>query len=188
MYQSRVALFVHCVWATWDRLPLLTGEIEGRVHRAIGAKVVERGAEVIAIGGIEDHVHLLVRLPATLALTELVRQAKGASAHFVTHELTPGQSVKWQGGYAAFSVSPRHVAEVSDYIARQRDHHANNSPAVRWEAKMLPHPESAEADFAAVRPPAATSVGGPPRPEETAPGSASRSTGDGRPPHSGGTQ
>ncbi len=171
MYQTRAAVFVHCVWATWDRLPLLTSEIESRVHHAIGAKVVELGAEVIALGGIEDHLHLLVRLPPALALAELVRQAKGASAHLVTHELTPGEAFKWQGGYAAFSVSPRHVREVSDYIARQREHHASNSRAVQWEAKLLNSPQSAQADFAASasEPPAATSVGGPPRPQGRTP-------------------
>jgi putative transposase len=159
MYQTRAAVFVHCVWATWDRLPLLTSEIESRVHHAIAAKVVELGAEVVAVGGIEDHLHLLVR------------QAKGASAHLVTHEITPGEAFKWQGGYAAFSVSPRHVREVSEYIARQREHHANNSRAVQWEAKLFNGPQSAQADFAASasEPPAATSVGGPPRPQGRTP-------------------
>ncbi len=58
-------LYPHCVWATWDRLPLITPNIEGRLYAAIAAKCLELKCDMIAIGGIEDHVHLLVRFPTT---------------------------------------------------------------------------------------------------------------------------
>ncbi|HEX5503114.1 MAG TPA: IS200/IS605 family transposase [Thermomicrobiales bacterium] len=121
------AIFVHLVWATWDRLPLLNEELSRQVYHAIGAKCQELGAQVIAIGGIEDHVHLLARLPATLSVADLLKHVKGASSHLVTHHLAPGQSFKWQGSYGVCSVSPRHLAQVGDYIARQREHHAAGS-------------------------------------------------------------
>ncbi|MGN6755685.1 MAG: transposase, partial [Thermomicrobiales bacterium] len=73
MRQAHIGVFVHLIWSTWDRLPFLTIQKRPQVWRAIGAKCVELGAEVIAIGGIEDHVHLLVRLPATLAVADLVK-------------------------------------------------------------------------------------------------------------------
>ncbi|MDP9372428.1 MAG: IS200/IS605 family transposase [Chloroflexota bacterium] len=149
MRRAHVAVFVHLVWATWDRLPLLTGEIEARVHRAIGAKAAELGVEVVAIGGIEDHVHLLVRLPATLAVAELVKQIKGASAHLVTHDVASGLSFKWQGAYGAFSVGPRQLPQVVDYIASQRDHHAANATVIQWEHRLFDRSQSAQADFAA---------------------------------------
>ncbi len=116
MRRNQVAVFIHLVWATWDRLPMITGDIERPLHRAISAKCVDLGATVVALGGVEDHIHLLVRLPATLPLAELVKQVKGASAHLVTHEITPVRSFKWQGAYGAFSVSRSHLDRISAYI------------------------------------------------------------------------
>ncbi len=123
MHQVRVAVFIHATWATWDRLPLLVGEVEQRVHRAIGAKCDELGVDLVALGGVEDHLHILIRLPASISLAEIIGQVKGASAHLVTHEVAPGEFFKWQGGYGAFSVSARNLQQACNYINNQREHH-----------------------------------------------------------------
>jgi len=123
MHQTRVAVFIHATWATWDRLPLLVGEVERRVHRAIGAKCDELGVGLVALGGVEDHVHILIRLPASITLADIIGQVKGASAHLITHEVALGEYFKWQGGYGAFSVSARNVQQACNYINNQREHH-----------------------------------------------------------------
>jgi putative transposase len=133
MRRTRVALFAHLVWGTWDRLPLLVGETQRRVYRCIEATCVEMGAEVVALGGIEDHVHLLARLPATLSVADLVKQVKGASSHLATHEVAPDAFFKWQGGYAAFSVGQGQLEPICDYIAHQREHHRVGSLIPEWE-------------------------------------------------------
>ena len=138
-----VAVYVHLVWATWDRSPLLDAAIEREVHRAIEAKATALGADVLAIGGVEDHVHLLVRLPTTLTIAALVGGVKGASAHLVNHGLRPGESFQWQGSYAAFSVGRRQLATVKDYIGRQREHHALGGSPVGWEAAIFATMQSA---------------------------------------------
>lgn len=120
-------LYLHLVWATWDRLPLITEVIRGPVYACIQAECKSLGAEVIAVGGVDDHVHLLVRVPASLAPAMLVKQAKGASSHLVNHQLDPGTVFKWQGGYGAFSVSKRLVPKVRDYILRQEEHHRSGT-------------------------------------------------------------
>jgi REP element-mobilizing transposase RayT len=103
----------------------LSGDLERAVQRAIAAKCHELSAEVVALGGTEDHVHLLTSLPATLAVAELVGKVKGTSSHLATHEvLRGGEFFTWQDAYGAVSVSPRHLPTVADYIARQREHHA----------------------------------------------------------------
>jgi REP element-mobilizing transposase RayT len=137
------AVFVHLVWATWDRLPLLVDTVEREAQRAIEAKCGELGAEVLAVGGVEDHVHLLARLPATIAVADLVKHVKGASAHLVAQHLHPDQFFKWQGGYAAFSVSVGHLTRVTHYITRQREHHAANTLITALE---LPLPIASAAD------------------------------------------
>ena len=137
MRRSLVAVYVHLVWATWDRLPLLDETIERAVYRAIEAKAAELGSEVLAIGVVKDHVRLLTRLPATITIADLVQKVKGASAHLITHELRPGEFFQWQGTYAAFCVSHRQLTAAKDYIARQREHHANSNAAVQWETAVF---------------------------------------------------
>jgi putative transposase len=135
MRRSKIGVFVHLVWATWDRLPLLTSTTQGPVYRAIGAKCEELGAEIVALGGVEDHVHLLVRLPASVSVAELVRHIKGASSHLLTQKVlaTTDGVFKWQGAYGAFSVSPHQLREVADYITQQQEHHALGSLKAEWE-------------------------------------------------------
>jgi len=80
MYRSNTKLYVHCIWSTWDRLPLLQPHIEARLYASIAAKCFELKCKIIAIGGYRDHVHLLVRLPSTLSVAMLVQEVKGASS------------------------------------------------------------------------------------------------------------
>ena len=73
-------LYLHCVWATWDRMPLLVPAVEQPVYAAIVAKCHELGCQSLKIGGTLDHVHLLVRFPTTLAVADLVKEVKGAAS------------------------------------------------------------------------------------------------------------
>ena len=133
MRRVQNAVFVHLVWATWDRLPLLVGAIERDIRRAIESKCKTLGIEIVAFGGVEDHIHLLVRLPATLAVADVVKHLKGASTHPLTQRLHPDDFFKWQGAYGAFSVSLDHLGQVGEYIGRQREHHAHNTTIADWE-------------------------------------------------------
>ncbi|MGN6756037.1 MAG: transposase [Thermomicrobiales bacterium] len=133
MRSARISVFLQLVWSTWDRLPLLEEQWARDVYRVIGAQFSTLRAAPIAIGGIEDHVHLLVALPATLCIADLAGQVKGASAHFMTHQLAPGSFFRWQGAYAAFSLAAADVPRVSAYIARQREHHAAGTVMAQWE-------------------------------------------------------
>ncbi len=133
--RNYLAVYVHLVWGTWDRLPLLTGDLERDMHRAIGAECIALSCESIALGGVADHVHLLVRLAATLSIADLMKQLKGSSAHLFAHQLVPGAFFKWQAGYGAVSVSPRHLDQVSNYIAKQREHHASTTLLPSLELK-----------------------------------------------------
>ena len=137
MRRPLVAVYLHLIWVTWDRPPLLGPAIDRAVHRAIQAKACELGAEPLAIGDTLDHVHFLVGMPATLTVADLVGGIKGASTHLVTHELLPGGFFKWQGAYGAFSVGPRQLDRAREYIARQREHHATEAQAVEWERQVF---------------------------------------------------
>src|SRR5215207_4156162 len=124
---SYTQLYLHCVWATWDRLPLITAEVETPLYTVIAAKCRELGCTPLAIGGINDHIHLLVRLSPKIAVAQLVGQIKGASSHAVTHTIRPDHFFKWQGSYAAFTISQRSIAQVCSYIQHQKKHHAEKT-------------------------------------------------------------
>ena len=118
-------LYIHCVWATWDRLPLLTPAVQPRVYGAIRAKCENLGCTVIALGGIDDHVHLLARIVPTISPARLIGEVKGASSHLVTHVVQPDGFFKWQGSYGVFTVSKRSVPQVKEYVMNQAMHHAH---------------------------------------------------------------
>lgn len=119
-------VYIHLVWSTWDRIPLLRGESERVAYACICAECAALKVEVLAIGGVEDHVHLLVRMPATISLATLMNQVKGASSHLLTHR-TGNDAFRWQGGYGAYSISRQHVPVVKQYVEHQKTHHSDGT-------------------------------------------------------------
>jgi len=84
---------------------------------------LDDGCDILAIGGMEDHVHLLVKLSLTRSCSDLMKHVKGGSSRFVSKELKQGEWFQWQGSCGAFSVSRRHVPKVISYIQNQEQHH-----------------------------------------------------------------
>lgn len=106
MRHNKLRLYVHLIWSTWNRWPLITAKIERALYREMEQEAVRLNCKVLAVGGVDDHVHLLLEMPPTAALSDVVKQIKGASSLFVNDTLQPAQHFKWQGAYAAFTVSP----------------------------------------------------------------------------------
>ena len=119
-------VYVHLVWGTWDRLPLLTPARRREAYAAMKSKCDELGCEVFAIGGIEDHVHLVVQLSATVGFATLAKEVKGCSSHLLTHGSDDG-FFKWQGAYAAFSVEQENLPALVEYVRNQEAHHRDQS-------------------------------------------------------------
>jgi REP element-mobilizing transposase RayT len=130
---SYTHIYVHFVWATWDRAPLITRSLEAPLYACIAKECRDLKCDVIAIGGMEDHVHALVRLHSAVSAAALAKAMKGSSSHLVTHILAPGREFKWQGTYGAFSVSADHLELVRAYIGRQKEHHGRSSVRPEWE-------------------------------------------------------
>ena len=133
MRRNKTLLFIHLVWGTWDRLPLITPDIERRLHRNIESEARKMGCTVLAINGTEDHVHMLVKIPTTTTIANLVKQVKGVSSHFVNEVLRPPAKFKWQGYYGAFTVSRWDVDKIKGYIKRQKEHHQSGEVVESFE-------------------------------------------------------
>jgi putative transposase len=118
-------VYIHFVWATWDRKPVIEKEWESRLNEGIAGACRELNGQPVEIGGTADHVHVLVRFPATKTIAEMAKKMKGSSSHLVNHVLKPGDHFQWQGAYGGLSVSPQDVARIRAYIRRQKEHHVN---------------------------------------------------------------
>jgi REP element-mobilizing transposase RayT len=123
MSHSLTQLYVHLVWTTHLRLPLIVPEVEQQLYPVILNKCRDLECHALALGGIEDHVHLFVQFPAKLAIAKLAKEVKGASSHFVNHEVTRLAPFQWQAGYGAFTVSKRSVDSVIEYVRNQKQRH-----------------------------------------------------------------
>ena len=133
MRRNRLALYVHLVWAMWDRIPMIGPAVERRLYRSIEAEAQQMVCTVLGINGMPDHVHLLVKTPATIAIADLVKQVKGVSSHLVNKVLLPGAGFKWQGCYGAFSVSRWDLDRVAAYVKQQKKHHEAGDFFQDWE-------------------------------------------------------
>jgi REP element-mobilizing transposase RayT len=136
MKRNKLALYLHLVWATWDRLPMITPEIERRLYRNIESEVQGMGCTVLALNGVSDHVHLVVSIPSTITIADLVKQVKGVSSHFVNEAIKPDEQFKWQGNYGALTVSRWDLAKIVGYVKRQKEHHGSDDLVPEWEETL----------------------------------------------------
>ena len=126
MRRNKLALYLHVIWTTWDRLPFITSSIERRLYRVLEGKTREMGCTVLALDGTSNHVHLVVSFPSNVSVAVLIKQIKGASSYFVNEVLQPEVQFRWQGGYGAFTVSRWDVSKIIRYVKRQKEHHATD--------------------------------------------------------------
>ncbi|HEX9014865.1 MAG TPA: IS200/IS605 family transposase [Chloroflexota bacterium] len=120
-------LFYHVIWATRERRPLITEEIAPRLHGRITTKAELMGAVVHCAGGTEDHVHLVVSVPPTIAIAEFTRQVKGATSHFANHELSLPSQFGWQSEYGVVSFDGKLLDKVVQYVRDQKAHHRDHT-------------------------------------------------------------
>jgi len=130
MGHSKLEYYLHLVWATYQREPLLAGDTEALVCACIRAEARRMNCTVLALGGLADHVHLVVEPPATLAPSEAAKQIKGASSRFANDK---NIAFKWQSGYGCFSLSRPHLKAVVPYVQNQQRRHADGNVWANWE-------------------------------------------------------
>ena len=123
-------------------MPLIGEEIERDLHRFLRSLCEELGCSPLAVGGMADHVHVLLSYPATMTVAEIVERLKGGSSRFVNHDLRPGEFFKWQGHYGAFTVSAHETNKVCRYIDNQKQHHASSTLWQSAEATTEEDPHS----------------------------------------------
>ena len=124
MPQSLSAVYIHLVFSTKDRRPLLRDKpTRDALHSYLGGVSKQLDCPPILVGGVEDHVHLLARFGRTITQAEWVKELKRVSNLWLKERGRDYADFEWQGGYADFSVSQSNLEQVKQYIAGQEDHH-----------------------------------------------------------------
>jgi putative transposase len=133
MPHSYVNIWIHSVWGTENRQPLLVQEIEYKIYSLIKEQYENMGCPVRIINGTENHVHSLFLLSPQKSIAEVIKQVKGYSSHFINQNKLSKYQFNWQGGYAAFAVSQSNLDKVFYYIKNQKEHHRERTFMEEYE-------------------------------------------------------
>jgi REP element-mobilizing transposase RayT len=123
MPQSFASVPLHLIFSTKNRSPVLDPEVCKELHPYLATALRENGSPSCHVGGVEDHVHILVELPRTISIAKLVETVKASSSKWVKGKGKVFSEFHWQSGYGAFAVNNADTEGVIKYIQNQAEHH-----------------------------------------------------------------
>ena len=136
---SYVSSYFHCVFGTKERRRLITPELRARLWPFLGGIARQNKMKAIEIGGVEDHIHILLLLPPTIPIAKAMQLIKGGSSKWI-HDTFPEQDdFAWQEKYGAFSVSVSQLENIVGYIQGQEKHHRRMTFQEEFAALLKKH-------------------------------------------------
>lgn len=145
MRRSKADIFLHFVWATYQRQPLITPEIESQIYGVILSETRRLRVEVFAVGGMPDHIHLVLRKPPNLSESQVMQRIKGVSSTIARQEIIgAGEQFRWQEHYGVFSFHRRQLDNVVAYVRQQKTHHGTGELKASWEETDEEAPQSGD--------------------------------------------
>ena len=123
MSHSFISQLSHCVFSTKERRPMITPELQPRLFQYIGGIARENKIKLLAAGGVDDHVHLLISMPSTISISKAMQLIKGGSSKWIHETFSEHRLFEWQEGYGAFSIGISDVERTTEYINHQPEHH-----------------------------------------------------------------
>jgi putative transposase len=139
MGHTYLSLRIHLVWATRHRRPTLDPEWRPRLFACVDTIAGRKGASLLCAGGVRDHLHLYVELPATVTVANLVGTIKADTTRWIHQTFAHRRDFAWQGGYAAFSASAHDDTPLRDYIRNQETHHRERPFTSEYIALLEQH-------------------------------------------------
>jgi putative transposase len=127
MGQSLVKNYIHVIFSTKNRIPLIDKEIEIELHNYLAGICIKLDCHIIKVGGYNEHIHILCLLSKKVPLIKLIEELKSTSSKWIKSKGIKYQKFYWQGGYGAFSVNPTQINSVVEYISKQHEHHKYKS-------------------------------------------------------------
>ena len=123
MSNKCIFVYLHLIWATWDRERWIVPEIERQVYRMILSAIKKLDCPTLIINGMPDHVHVLIKQKTNVTIADIVKRAKGSSSRLINQTGLMNNHFKWGIGYGAFSVSRWDTDKIKNYIRNQKEHH-----------------------------------------------------------------
>jgi REP element-mobilizing transposase RayT len=121
MAHTCINALYHCVFSTKDRRKIITPEIRPQLWAYLGGIAREISTHALLVGGTDDHVHLLLQLPAVMSIAKAMQEIKGGSSKWVHESHLP--DFAWQSGYGAFTIGASQKQATLAYITNQAEHH-----------------------------------------------------------------
>lgn len=120
-------LYYHLIWATKERQPLIAPECESQLYGYIIGKADALSSIIHAIGGTENHIHLVASIPPKISISDFVQNIKGSSAHYLNHLPSSQDMFGWQRGYGVFSLGNKQLEQAVVYVKNQKAHHSKEN-------------------------------------------------------------
>ncbi|MDX1685320.1 MAG: IS200/IS605 family transposase [Saprospiraceae bacterium] len=151
MANSYSSLFVHMIFVVKYRQALIQEKWEASLFKYINTLTSDIGGKLIEINGIQDHIHMMIRINPDKSVSEYARHLKANSSRWINENKFCRGRFRWQSGYAAFTVSPRNTDIVQNYIAQQKHHHRKRNfqkeyrktledSSIEYDERYLFHP------------------------------------------------
>lgn len=123
MADTYTQIYIHVVFAVKGRENIIPGENKNELYKYITGIVTNQKQKLLAINGMPDHIHLLIGLKPTIALSDLIRDIKANSSRFINEKRWIRGKFEWQHGFGAFSYSHSQLTTIINYIRHQEEHH-----------------------------------------------------------------
>jgi REP element-mobilizing transposase RayT len=127
MPQSLAKVYIHVIFSTKNREPVLADGWRDELFHVLGGTANNVGCQSLIVGGVADHVHMLFQLGRTIAIADAISKIKSTSSAWINQTRGLPAPFHWQSGYAAFSVSQSNIEALREYIRRQPEHHKRQS-------------------------------------------------------------
>ena len=127
MSQSLAKVYLHVVFSTKNREPILDARWREELFNVLGGAANNLGCQSLIVGGMSDHIHMLFQLGRTITISDAVGKIKSTSSLWINQTRGLSRAFHWQDGYAAFSVSQSNVESVREYVRCQTKHHEKQS-------------------------------------------------------------
>lgn len=116
-------MYAHLSWTTFARLPSIDASVAGFLRKFIPDECGRHGTRMVALGVVQDHVHVIVELGPEFSVPRLVQGLKGASARLANRDGFAQRTLRWERGYDCRSVSPRSLDAAVRYVLGQAERH-----------------------------------------------------------------